>query len=93
MLSLHILSGAEFGKSYLILKFAETFKEINYRYSLALFLENKLVLLIFGSKFLTKKWLPERMRSLGQANVEFKSHMAEMVKDEKQLIHQGKSGS
>lgn len=95
-LSLHVLSGAGFGKSYSFLKSAEPPKEghmFNYRDSLALILENISVILIFESKFLTKTWLPKRMRRIRQATVDFKSHMTEIVNNEKQLILKGKADS
>lgn len=95
-LSLHVLSGAGFGKPYSFTKAAESPKEghmFNYRDSLALILENALMILVFGPKFLSGKWLPKRFSRLGQACVDFRDHMETMVREEKEVIHQGKSGS
>ncbi|TGO25857.1 hypothetical protein BPAE_0071g00280 [Botrytis paeoniae] len=95
-LSLHVLSGAGFGKPYSFTKAAESPKEghmFNYRDSLALILENALMILVFGPKFLGRKWLPKRFSRLGQACVDFRDHMEMMVREEKKVIHQGKSGS
>ncbi|KAF7959216.1 hypothetical protein EAE96_002731 [Botrytis aclada] len=95
-LSLHVLSGAGFGKPYSFVKAAESPKEghvFNYRDSLALILENALMILVFGPKFLGRKWLPKRFSRLGQACVDFRDHMETMVREEKEVIHQGRSGS
>ena len=94
-LSLHMLSGAGFGKSYSFSKSAEAAKPghiFNYRDSLALILENILVILIFGPKFLTSKFLPASWTRIGQATVDFKFYMTEMVNEEKSLIAKGKYG-
>lgn len=64
----------------------------NYRDSLALILENSLLILILGPKFLTQKFLPRSWRKIGQATVDFKFHMTEMVHEEKQLIAQNGPG-
>ena len=64
----------------------------NYRDSLALILENSLLILILGPKFLTQKFLPRSWSRIGQATVDFKFHMTEMVNEEKRLIIQGKPG-
>ncbi|KAF7906853.1 hypothetical protein EAF00_001131 [Botryotinia globosa] len=96
MLSLHVLSGAGFGKPYSFTKAAESPKKghmFNYRDSLALILENALMNLVFGPKLLSNKWLPKRFSRLGQACVDFRDHMETMVREEKEVIHQGKSGS
>ncbi|KAF7909148.1 hypothetical protein EAE99_011518 [Botrytis elliptica] len=95
-LSLHVLSGAGFGKPYSFTKAAESPKKghmFNYRDSLALILENALMILVFGPKFLSNKWLPKRFSRLGQACVDFRDHMETMVREEKEVIHQGTSGN
>ena len=88
-LSLHVLSGAGFGKSYSFQKSAEPPKPghlFNYRDSLAVILENSLLILILGPKFLTSWFLPASWSRIGQATVDFKFHMVEMVNEEKRLI-------
>ena len=64
----------------------------NYRESLALILENSLLILILGPKFLTQKFLPRSWRQIGQATVDFKFHMTEMVHEEKRLIARNEPG-
>ena len=64
----------------------------NYRDSLALILENIFLILIFGPKFLTNRFLPKSWTRVGQATVDFKFHMVEMVEEEKRLIAEGKPG-
>lgn len=94
-LSLHVLSGAGFGKPYSFQKSAEPPKPghtFNYRDSLALILENSLLILILGPKFLTQKLLPRSWRQIGQATIDFKFHMTEMVQEEKRLIAQNRPG-
>ena len=94
-LSLHVLSGAGFGKSYSFQKSAEPPKPghmFNYRDSLALVLENSLLILILGPKFLTQKFLPRSWRQIGQATVDFKFHMTEMVHNEERLVAQNEPG-
>ncbi|TVY53796.1 putative cytochrome P450 4d21, partial [Lachnellula suecica] len=91
--SLHVLSGSGFGKPYSFQKSGEPPKPghmFNYRDSLALILENSLLILIFGPKFLTKKFLPRSWLRIGQATVDFKYYITEMVNDEKLAISQGK---
>jgi cytochrome P450 len=64
----------------------------NYRDSLALILENIFLILIFGPKFLTNRFLPKSWTRIGQATVDFKFHMVNMVEEEKRLIAEGKPG-
>ena len=92
-LSLHVLCGAGIDKSYPFQKSAEPPKPdhvFNYRKSLALILENILLILILGPKFLTKWFLPKSLTRLDQATVDFKFHTVEMVEEEKRLIAHGK---
>lgn len=94
-LSLHVLSGAGFSKSYSFHKSAEAAKPgqfFNYRDSLAIILENIILILICGPKFLTYKFLPQSWTRIGQATTDFKFHMTEMVNEEKSLIAKGKLG-
>ena len=94
-LSLHVLSGAGFGQHYSFSKSTEAAKPghtFNYIASLGLVLENILLILIFGPQFLTSKFLPRSWARIGQATVDFKSYMTEMVNEEKSLIAKGKVG-
>ena len=88
-------SEAGFGKSCSFQKSTEAPKPghmFNYRDSLALILENIFLILIFGPKFLTNRFLPKSWIRVGQATVDFKFHMVEMVEEEKRLIAEGKPG-
>ena len=92
-LSLHVLSGAGFGKPYSFHKSAEAPEpghQFNYRDSLAIILENILLILIFGPAFLKNRFLPESWIRVGQATADFKFHMTGMVDEEYSLIAQGK---
>ncbi|MCJ1311766.1 hypothetical protein MMC25_005439 [Agyrium rufum] len=95
-LSLHVLSGVGFGKSYSFHKSAEppsAGHTFNYRDSLALILENAIPILVFGPKLLNRKFLPNKWRRIGQATVDFKFHMTEMMQEERRLISQHKPGA
>ncbi|TEY34808.1 hypothetical protein BOTCAL_0614g00080 [Botryotinia calthae] len=94
--SLHVLSGAGFGKSYSFKKSTEQPEAghtFNYRDSLALVLENCLLILVLGPKLVSKISWPPRWKRIGQATVDFKFYMAEMLKDEKDAISHGKPRS
>lgn len=90
-LSLHVLSNAGFGKSYSFKKAAESPKaghEFNYRGALEHILDHIMLLLIFGPTFLSKRFLPRKMRSVGQAATDFKAYMKEMYLDERRLTEE-----
>lgn len=94
--ALHVLSGAGFGKSYSFQKGAEPPKpghEFNYKDSLCLILENALLILVFGPEMLKKNWMPKMLRRLGQATVDFKFYMTELLNDEKVAIASGNPGN
>ncbi|KAI9650534.1 hypothetical protein NHQ30_000550 [Ciborinia camelliae] len=94
--SLHVLSGAGFGKSYSFKRSTEQPKPghtYNYRDSLAIVLENCLLILVLGPKLLSKIPWPPKWKRTGQATVDFKYYMTEMLNDEKRAISQGKTRS
>ena len=96
-LSLHILSAAGFGKSYPFRDRSaskpKNGQKLNYRDSLALVLENCLLILVLGTKFLGLlapfrifgKWA-----RIGQAMKGFQTHMESMITEEKTAIAAGK---
>ncbi|KJZ78262.1 hypothetical protein HIM_02300 [Hirsutella minnesotensis 3608] len=96
-LSLGVLAKAGFGKSF---KF-EGHKEsshvnpaASYKDSLQLILENCILLIVMGTKFLTNTpWLPSKWRQLGDAVTFFQNAMTEMYEAEKQRIAEGKTES
>lgn len=95
-LSLHVLSGAGFGKFYSFHRSTEPPKPghmFNYRDSLSLILENILLILIIGPKFLTSRYRPRVWARVGQAIVDFKAHMHDMYMDERNLLQGGKAGA
>jgi hypothetical protein len=95
-LSLHVLSGAGFGKQYSFEKSVEKPQRghmFNYRESIALVLENCVLLLVLRPKLLTKlaKWpIFGHLSRVGQAVIDFKYHMTTMLAEEKQAIAEGK---
>ncbi|PQE25468.1 Cytochrome P450 protein [Rutstroemia sp. NJR-2017a BBW] len=96
--ALHVLSGAGFGKSYAFKQSGQQVKSgrtFNYRDSLALVLENCLLILVLGPKFLSKFRLPwpSNWKQIGQATVDFRYYMTEMLNDERSAIAQGKTRS
>ncbi|RDL38404.1 Cytochrome P450 [Venustampulla echinocandica] len=95
-LSLHVLSGAGFGKSYSFKKSAEKAKEghmFNYRDAISLILENCLLILVLGPRLLGKMagWsIFGNWSRIGQATIDFKDHMTTMLIEEKSAIATGK---
>lgn len=95
-LSLHVLSGAGFGKFYSFHDSTEPPKaghKFNYRDSLSIILENILLILVVGPKFLTSRYRPHVWARVGQAIVDFKAHMQDMYTEEQHLFEGGKAGA
>jgi cytochrome P450 len=93
-LSLHVLSTAGFGKSYKFQGFDDmspTNEATSYKESLQMILDNCILLMVLGTKFLSKKWLPSKLRRLYSATVTFKQYMTEVYENEKRVISNGKS--
>lgn len=91
--SLHVLSGAGFGKSHPfqpITEEAENGQSLSYKDSLSLVLDNAILIMILGPKFLAGRFLPKSWARVGQATVDFKRYMKEMLEEERRLIVQGK---
>lgn len=94
-LTLHVLSSAGFGKSYPFQGSTEAAKEaspLNHRDALSMILENTMIILVFGPKFLARLSRPKKLARLGQATVTFKKYMTDILEEEKSLMAQGKSG-
>ncbi|EOD45005.1 putative cytochrome p450 protein [Neofusicoccum parvum UCRNP2] len=98
-LALHVLLSAGFGKSY---PFRSTTKadatgehrgSLSYRESLALILENAILIVALGPKFLSSLTFPKRWARIGEATVAFKRYMAQALEEEKRLVDQGKPRS
>ena len=93
--SLHVLSSAGFGKSYPFQGLRDPSAAnlaINYKESLQTILDNCILLMVLGQRFLSKKWLPSRLRKLHQATVTFKGYMTEVYEEEKASMAKGKRG-
>ena len=65
----------------------------NYKESLQTILDDCILLMVLGQEFLSKKWLPIKLRKLHQATVTFKGYMTEVCEEEKASMAQGKQGA
>lgn len=95
-LTLHVLSTAAFGRSYQFNQAAEPPKpgsKYNYRDSLALILDEILIILILGPQRLRSKFLPARLRRIGHAIRDFECYMEELFAEEKKAISDGRSSA
>ncbi|KAI0402397.1 cytochrome P450 [Xylaria palmicola] len=93
-LSLHVLSRAGFGKSF---KFqsqdasSESSPSISYKDSLQLILENCVLIMALGPKFLERAWwLPRHLRNPSEACASFQKYMTTQYEEEKQEFSQGR---
>ena len=95
-LTLHVLSAAAFGKSYSFGEAAEPPKagySYNYRDSLAIILNDIILILFLGPRILSSRLLPTRLSRIGRAIQDFKSYMEELYVTERQAISDGCSTS
>lgn len=92
-LSLHVLSSAGFGKSYKFQGHEELDIDVatSYKGSLQAILDNCILLMVLGTKFLSIKYLPAKLRRLYQATVTFKQYMTDVYETEKLAIAEGKA--
>ncbi|KAI1363650.1 cytochrome P450 [Xylaria arbuscula] len=94
-LSLHVLSKAGFGKSF---KFqsqddqgVDANSALNYKESLKTVLDNCILVMALGTKFLSRPWLPAKLRNVHQACVAFQRHMTSVYEEEKRAHAEGVS--
>ncbi|KAI1733812.1 cytochrome P450 [Xylaria scruposa] len=94
-LSLHVLSRAGFGKSF---KFqghdqrkSAANPSANYKESLQIILENCVLILAFGTKFIANPWLPRKFRIVHEAWVSFHAYMTKLYEEEKHVFAEGKT--
>ena len=93
-LSLHVLSRAGFGKSF---KFEGHDERVaaspsaSYKDSLQTILENCVLIMALGTKFLAKPWLPRKLRRLHEACVSFRKYMTDLYEEEKAAVAEGRS--
>ncbi|KFA80781.1 hypothetical protein S40288_10337 [Stachybotrys chartarum IBT 40288] len=93
-LSLHVLSRAGFGKSF---KFEghderhEASPSGNYKASLQIILENCVLIMALGTRFLAKPWLPLKLRRLHEACTAFQKYMTDLYEEEKKAVAEERS--
>ncbi|KAI1214484.1 cytochrome P450 [Annulohypoxylon truncatum] len=93
-LSLHVLSKAGFGKSF---KFEghderkESSPSTSYKDSLQTILENCVLIMALGTKFLENPWLPQGLRRLNEACNAFQKYMTDLYEEEKQAFAEGRT--
>jgi cytochrome P450 len=93
-LSLHVLSRAGFGKSFPFEGHDErqdTSPSASYKASLQTILENCVLIMALGTKFLAKPWLPRKLRVLHESCVTFQGYMTELYEKEKRAVAEGRS--
>lgn len=91
--SLHVLASAGFGKRYPFqghLEASVVNTATSYKESLQIILDNCILLMVLGEKFLSKPWLPSKLRKLHQAVGSFRRYMTEVYEEEKTSIAEGK---
>lgn len=92
--SLHVMSGAAFGKSYPFRgseKASSSAMEDSSSYgeALRLILDRCIPLVILGRKNLSISWLPQSFKELYRATLVFQEHMTKAYEDEKQAMTRG----
>lgn len=90
--SLHVMSGAVFGKSYPFQGADERSSSTqegssSYGEALRIILDRCIPLVVLGRKNLSKSWLPKNFRELYQATLVFQEHMTEAYETEKRSIN------
>ena len=99
--ALNVLARAGFGKSFKFVgheeeNVAHESGSMSYRTSLALVLENLILILALGPKtlsFLARYWLPAKLKLVNEAVVSFQSHMTTMYEEQKQEIAAGQKST
>lgn len=87
-LSLNVMSKAGFGKVYPFKGHHEAQiklhgSTLSYKDALQTILENSIVIMVLGTKFLAKPWLPRFFRNLHYACSSFQEYMTEIYETEK----------
>ncbi|KAI0099427.1 cytochrome P450 [Daldinia grandis] len=92
-LSLHVLSRAGFGKSFKFVGHDERESSASpsnsYKESLQTVLENLVLILGLGTKFLSNPWLPRKFRTVHEACVSFQAYMTSLYEEEKLAFAEG----
>lgn len=95
-LSLNVLARITFGRSYPFHTVKNPTKigdSSNYRETLAILLDNALLMLVLRPRLLSMSFIPEKWQKIGRAITEFQQFMADLLNEERNLIRQGKPGS
>ncbi|KAI0017068.1 cytochrome P450 [Xylariomycetidae sp. FL0641] len=88
-LSLHVLSKAGFGKSFEFQGHDEkspTTMATSYKESLQIVLDNCVLIMALGRRFLAKPWLPRRLRKVHEACESFQQYLTDLYENEKQAF-------
>lgn len=93
-LSLNVMSMAGFGKVYPFKGHHETQiklegSTLSYKEALQTILENSIMIMVLGTKFLEKPWLPRTMRNLHYACSSFQGYMTELYEAGKKASAEG----
>ncbi|KAI1762853.1 cytochrome P450 [Hypoxylon sp. FL1150] len=91
--SLHVLSRVGFGKSYKFRgrdEWSAASTASSYKESLKIILDNCVLIMTLGTKFLSKPWLPAGLRGVHQACVSFQAYMTKVYEDEKRALKNGR---
>lgn len=94
-LALDVLAFAGFQKSY-PWQSQQTMRErtaSTYRDSLAIILQNVLIILVLPARFFSMPFVPKRWQQVGWALRAFKKYMLDQIDDEKRSISDGEAGS
>ncbi|KAI1736050.1 cytochrome P450 [Xylaria scruposa] len=90
-LSLHVLSKAGFGKSYPFqghgTSATTSSPAASYKESLKEVLDNCVLIMALGTKFLSKPWLPHKLRRVHEACVAFQRHMTAVYEEKRAFAH------
>ena len=96
-LALHVLAYVAFQRSYPFKSVSrrnfENAKSMTYRDSLAIILENVVIVLVVPLMVYTLPFVPKSWKQVGWAIQNFRQYMLDQLKDEKRLIQDGKPGS
>ena len=96
LMALHVLTSAGFGMSFPYSEGMQSLRpgySMTYRDALQLILRNITLLVIFPQKILRSSFVPKKLHDLGQATLDFKKYMEEMLTRERQLILNEESGT
>lgn len=66
---------------------------MSYKDALQMILENSIVIMVLGTRFLARPWLPRRLRRLHDACTSFQGYMTELFESEKRTTAEGRAPS